>query len=127
MNVRTIEWARLALEQQVEFFGGDQVSLDSLWRSWGSPAGHDPRAWSGLAAPLISGFAEYLGNLDGDGRSVDESRLLWIWEDDSKDPWRTGDLMSHELVARAYATYLDEQGESRDASAAHASSSLACR
>ncbi len=124
MNVRTIEWARLALEQQVEFFGGDQVSLDSLWRSWGSPEGHDPRAWSRLAAPLIAGFAEYLGNLDGDGQAVEESRRLWIWEDESKDPWRTGDLMSHEFIARSYATYLDEHCESRQAAASH---SLACR
>jgi hypothetical protein len=127
MHVRTIDWARLALKQQVEFFGGDQVSLDSLWRSWGSPADHDPRAWSGLAAPLISGFSGYLGNLDGDGRSADVSRLLWIWEDESKDPWRTGDLMSHEFIAWAYATYLDEQGEGRDASATHPSRSLTCR
>jgi hypothetical protein len=127
MNVRTIDWARLALKQQVEFFGGDQVSLDSLWRSWGSPAGHDPRIWSGLAAPLIAGFTEYLVNLDGDGRSSDESRLLWIWDDESKDPWRTGDLMSHEFIAWAYATYLDEHGESRETSASHISPSLACR
>jgi hypothetical protein len=127
MDVRTIDWARLALKQQVEFFGGDQVSLDSLWRSWGSPAGYEPRAWSGLAAPLISGFAAYRDNLDGDGRSADGSRLLWIWEDESKDPWRTDDLMSHEFIAWAYATYLDEQGESRDASATHPSHSLTCR
>ena len=125
MSVRTIDWARLALKQQVEFFGGDQVSLDSLWRSWGSPAGHDPRAWSRLAAPLIAGFTEYLGNLDGIGRSVDRSKLLWVWEDESKDPWRTGDLMSHEFIAWAYATYLDARGGSRNASAADASHSLA--
>jgi hypothetical protein len=127
MNVRTIDWARLALKQQVEFFGGDQVSLDSLWRTWGSPAGHDPRAWSELAAPLISGFSDYLGNLDGDGGSADDFRLLWIWQEESKDPWRTGDLMSHEFIAWAYATYLDDRGVSREASATDASHSLACR
>ena len=54
-------------EQQVEIFGEDQVSLDSLWRSVASPSGHDPRRWSSdLAAPLLSGFAAYLSRLDGD-------------------------------------------------------------
>lgn len=127
MNVRPIDWARQALEQQVEFFGGDQVSLDSLWRSWGSPAGRDPRAWSALAAPLISGFAAYLSNLDRDARSVDESRLLWIWDDESKDPWRTGDLMGHQLVAGAYATYLDGHAVRPGGATVQGSASLACR
>ena len=36
---------------------------------------------------------------------------MWIWEDESKDPWRTGDLMSHEFIAWAYATYLDSRFE----------------
>ena len=62
MRIEKIGWARLALRQQVEIFGGDQVSLDSLWRSVASPAGHDPRSWSELAAPLLSGFSAYLGD-----------------------------------------------------------------
>ncbi len=87
MRIKTIGWARLALKQQVEIFGGDQVSLDSLWRAAESPEGQDPRTWSELAAPLLLGFASYLGKLDGcSTRSADPSRLLWIWEDDSKDP-----------------------------------------
>ncbi len=111
MKTHTTGWARLALKQQVEIFGGDQVSLDSLWRAAESPDGHDPRSWSELAAPLLSGFASYLGKLDGarSGRSADPARLLWIWEEDSKDPWHTGDLMADEFIARAYASYLDDQ------------------
>lgn len=108
MRIETIGWARLALRQQVEIFGGDQVSLESLWRAVGSPAGHDPRQWGELAAPLLSGFSAYLARLDGGALATDApSRLLWIWEDESKDPWCTGDLMSHEFIAWTYATYLD--------------------
>ena len=89
MRIKTIGWARLALKQQVEIFGGDQVSLDSLWRAAESPEGRDPRTWSELASPLLLGFASYLGKLDGCSKtSADPSRLLWNWEDDSKRPWR---------------------------------------
>jgi hypothetical protein len=124
MRIKTIGWARLALKQQVEIFGGDQVSLDSLWRAAESPKGQDPRTWSELAAPLLSGFASYLGKLDGGPRrSADPSRLLWIWEDDSKDPWRTGDLMTDEFIAWAYATYLDTHFERQTSPTA---SSLVC-
>ncbi len=112
MRIKTIGWARLALKQQVEIFGGDQVSLDSLWRAAERPEGHDPRSWSELASPLLSGFATYLGKLgDGSRRAPDSSGLLWIWEDDSKDPWHTGDLMAEEFIAWAYATYLDNHSE----------------
>jgi hypothetical protein len=108
MRDRTDGWARRALKQQLEIFGEDQVSLDSLWRAVASPSGHDPRFWADLAAPLLSGFSAYLIRLDGDLDAASErSRLLWIWKDDSKDPWHTGDLMSHEFIAWAYATYLD--------------------
>jgi len=124
MRIKTVSWARLALKQQVEIFGGDQVSLDSLWRAAESPEGQDPRTWSELAAPLLSGFASYLGNLDGSARrSADPSRLLWIWDDDSKDPWRTGDLMADEFIAWAYATYLDTHFERQTSPTAN---SLVC-
>jgi hypothetical protein len=110
MRIERIGWARLALRQQVEIFGGYQVSLDSLWRSVASPAGHDPHGWSELAAPLLAGFSAYLLRLGGDSVStVNSSRLMWTWDDESKDPWRTGDLMTHEFIAWAYATYLDER------------------
>ena len=122
----TINLARLALRQQVEFLGGGQVSLDSLWRAWGSPAGHDPRKWSELAAPLLSGFAAYLANLETADRAPEGAQLLWVWQEESKDPWHSGDLMSHEFIAWAYATYLDDRGESRGVSASHAAHSLAC-
>ncbi len=110
MAKRADGWARTALKQQVEIFGEEQVSLGSLWRSVASPTGHDPRRWSSeLAAPLLSGFAAYLSRLDGDDdATADPSRMLWIWRDDSKDPWHTGDLMTHVFIAWAYATYLDE-------------------
>jgi hypothetical protein len=126
MSIPTSGLARLALKQQVEFFGGGQVSLDSLWRAWDSPDGHDPRGWSERAAPLLSGFAAYLDNLDGQGCGADAARLLWIWEEESKDPWRSGDLMSHEYIAWAYATYLDTQFARRPGTARHSHHSLAC-
>jgi hypothetical protein len=111
MQTKTIDWAKLALRQQVEIFGGDQVSLHSLWRAVASPAGHDPHRWSALAAPFLFGFAAYLANLNGrPGHPPDASGLLWTWDDESKDPWRTGDMMSGELIAWAYATYLDARG-----------------
>jgi hypothetical protein len=106
MGLHTIAWARLALKQQVEIFGGAQVSLDSLWRAVGSPAGHNPEAWSALAAPFLQGLAVYLAKLEGDS-SPPAARLVWIWEEESKDPWLTGDHMSDEFIAWAYATYLD--------------------
>jgi hypothetical protein len=114
MRIETIGLARLAVRQQVEIFGGDQVSLNSLWRAIGSPAGHDPDRWAELAAPLLAGFSTYLDRLENHGGSpTDSSRLLWIWEDESKDPWRTGDLMSHELIAWVYANHLDTYRERR--------------
>jgi hypothetical protein len=109
MTRNTNSWARTALKQQVEIFGEDQVSLDSLWRAVASPSGHDPRRWSDLAAPLLSGFAAYLNRVEGDAESTaDPSRMLWVWKDASKDPWHTGDLMTHDFIAWAYATYLDD-------------------
>lgn len=108
MTTMITNLARLAMRQQVELLGGHQVSLDSLWRAWGSPDGHDPRRWSELAAPLLDGFAAYLANLGGAGRGADGPRLLWVWAEESKDPWHSGDTMAHEFIAWAYATYLDE-------------------
>jgi hypothetical protein len=101
-------WARTAFRQQVEIFGEGRVSLDSLWRSVGSPQGHNPRHWVELAAPLLSGYSAYLSRLDGAvDAAAEPAQMLWTWQDDSKDPWYTGDLMTHEFVAWAYATYLD--------------------
>jgi hypothetical protein len=108
MSINSVGWARRALRQQVEIFGSDQVSLDSLWRAVGCPAGHDPRHWSELASPLLSGYSAYLDRLEGDTDSTaDPSRLVWFWKYDSNDPWRTGDLMTDEFIAWAYASYLD--------------------
>ncbi len=124
MGLGSESWARTILRQQVEIFGEEQVSLDSLWRAVGSPRGHDPRRWAELAAPLLAGYATYLGRLDGEtDRAADPSRSLWIWRDDSKDPWRTGDLMTHELIASAYASYLDGLLEE---STTRPTSTLAC-
>lgn len=108
MGINTAGSAGLALKRQVEIFGGAQVSLDSLWRAVASPDGHDPRTWSVLAEPLLVGFATYISKLGGATRAeLHASRLLWAWEDESKDPWLTGDLMSDEFIAWAYAIYLD--------------------
>jgi hypothetical protein len=115
MKINT--FARLALSQQVEFLGGGQVSLDSLWRAWGSPDGHDPRKWSELAAPLLTGFAAYLANLETGDRAPEGPQLVWVWGEETKDPWHSGDLMSHEFIASAYATYLDNHFGRRVATA----------
>jgi hypothetical protein len=113
MRSETIGLARLTVRQQVEIFGDDQVSLSSLWRVVGSPEGRDPARWAEVAAPLLSGFSAYLDRLESRGGSSSEkARALWTWEDESKDPWLTGDLMSHELIAWVYATYLDSHRES---------------
>lgn len=109
MSAKIANLASLALRQQVEFLGGGQVSLDSLWRAWGSPVGHDPRSWAELAAPLLGGFAAYLANIESDDRSAEGAPLLWAWREETKDPWHSGDTMSHEFIAWAYATYLDTQ------------------
>jgi hypothetical protein len=110
MSDQSTGWARRALAQQVEIFGGDQISLDTLWRAVACPAGHDPRRWSDLASPLLSGYSAYLDRLEGDADSTaDPSRLVWTWKDRSNDPWRSGDLMSDEFIARAYANYLDSE------------------
>jgi hypothetical protein len=114
MRSETIGLARLAVRQQVEIFGGDQVSLSSLWRAVGSPRGREPEQWAELAAPLLAGFTAYLDRLENLGDSSSgSSRGLWTWEDESKDPWLTGDLMSHELIALVYASHLDSQRERR--------------
>jgi hypothetical protein len=110
MSERSTGWARRAMAQQVEIFGSDQISLDSLWRAVGCPAGHDPRRWSDLASPLLSGYTAYLDRLAGDVDSTaDPSRLVWIWKERSNDPWRTGDLMSDQFIAWSYASYLDSE------------------
>jgi hypothetical protein len=112
MRSETIGLARLAVRQQVEIFGGDQVSLSSLWRAVGSPDGRDPERWVELAAPLLAGFTAYLDRLENvRAASSAAARLLWTWEDESKDPWLTGDLMSHELIAWVYASHLDSGRE----------------
>jgi hypothetical protein len=108
MRSETIGLARLALRQQVEIFGDAQVSLNSLWRAVGSPDGHEPERWAEIAAPLLSGFSAYFDRLESFSGSPSAAvRLLWNWDDESKDPWLTGDLMSHELIARVYASHLD--------------------
>jgi hypothetical protein len=118
MSTKIANLARLALRQQVEFLGDGQVSLDSLWRAWGSPAGHDPRRWAELAAPLLTGFAAYLANLESGDRAPEGTQLLWAWREESKDPWHSGDTMSHEFIAWAYASYLDNHFGRRPASVA---------
>lgn len=97
------------LTQQIELIGPAAVSLDSLWRAAGCPSERNPRKWIDLAAPLINGFRRYLENLPA--RRLDEvaenGKVLWIWNGEDSEPWHTGDVMTHEFLARAYASYLD--------------------
>lgn len=99
-----------ALRQQVEIIDNGRISLDSLWRAAGRPAGKDPKSWAELASPLISGFADYFSRLSrGVGRTVDKGPLLWQWDAEDSDPWRTGDLMSVSDVAQIYAAFLEAE------------------
>ena len=51
-----------------------------------------------LAAPLLAGFSRYLANLPESPIAMDMKRqLLWVWEGEDGEPWRTGDMMTHEL------------------------------
>ena len=96
------------LRQQVEIFGESGISLDSLWRASGEPAGADPRSWAVLAEPMLAGLGDYLANLHR--RRViprADPTVLWTWSAESSEPWRTGDLMSNAWVARLYAEFLD--------------------
>ena len=96
------------LNQQIELIGPVAVSLDSLWRAAGCPRELSPRKWMVLAAPLVAGFTSYLSSLPARPQGFEEDRhLLWVWEGEDGEPWRTGDMMTHELLARVYAAYLD--------------------
>src|SRR5262245_15765507 len=109
IGLKTEGPAGVALAQQVEIFGRDQVSLDSLWRASGCPQGLEPRTWIELARPLLQGFDSHLVNLLGDrGRKNEPSTqpLIWTWDDETKDPWWTGDLMTNGLLASVYAAFL---------------------
>ena len=96
------------LNQQIELIGPAAVSLDSLWRAAGCPTGHSPRSWMKLADPLLAGFSGYLANLPERLIDIEKGgQLLWVWDGEDGEPWRTGDIMCHELLARVYAAYLD--------------------
>ena len=101
--------AEVELKQQVEIFEGGGISLDSLWRAAGEPAGCDPRSWAVMAEPMLAGMSGYLTNLNRRRRIIppEDPTVLWTWSADSREPWRTGDLMSIDWVARIYAAYLD--------------------
>ena len=67
MRSEVIGLAQMAVRQQVEIFGGDQVSLNSLWRAVGSPDGQDPARWAEVAGPLLAGFSAYFDRLESLG------------------------------------------------------------
>jgi hypothetical protein len=95
------------LSQQVELIGPSAVSLDSLWRVTGCPPDSSPRKWMVLAAPLIAGYIHYLSNLPDRSVELDDDRLLWIWDGEDGEPWRSGDVIAHSHLARVYASFLD--------------------
>jgi hypothetical protein len=96
------------LSQQVELFGPDAVSLDSLWRAAGSPQDQSPRKWLAQAVPLITGYLRYYLSVPGRPvRANNVSDLIWSWSGDDGDPWHRGDILTHELLARVYAAYLE--------------------
>ncbi len=92
-----------ALRQQVEIFGRGGVSLTSLWRAVGRPAGHDPKSWSLRAQPLIAGYTRYVADLDPSSSGP----VVWAWSGEDGEPWHAGDLMARGDLASIYAAYLD--------------------
>jgi hypothetical protein len=96
------------LEQQIDLFGPEAVSLDSLWRAAGSPSDQSPRRWLAQAVPLIAGFLRYHTSVPGRPiKANNVSDLVWSWNGENSEPWRTGDFLTHELLARVYAAYLE--------------------
>jgi hypothetical protein len=96
------------LRQQIELIGPGEVSLDSLWRAAGSPTDQSPRKWVALAVPLIAGLIRYFQAVPGRPIEVDDvTDLLRVWNGEKSEPWHQGDLVAHELLARAYAAYLE--------------------
>ena len=96
------------LNQQIDLFGPDGVSLDSLWRAAGSPDDQSPRKWLAQAVPLIAGYLRYYNSVPGRPiRATNVSDLLRSWNGDDGDPWHQGDILTHELLARVYAAYLE--------------------
>jgi hypothetical protein len=96
------------LKQQIDHFGPEAVSLDSLWRAAGSPTDQSPRKWLAQAVPLIAGFLRYHTSVPGRPiKANNVTDLVLSWRGDSSEPWRTGDILTHELLARVYAAYLE--------------------
>jgi hypothetical protein len=97
------------LARQIELIGPAAVSVDSLWRASGCPSERDPRKWMELAAPLIAGSCRYLENIPASrlGEIAEGAKLLWVCNGEDSEPWRTGDVMTHELLARSYGSSLD--------------------
>ena len=109
MTTLMMNTAESALRRQVEILGGEWISLDDLWRSAGCPEGREPDAWAELASALLVGFTRYRQGLArAAGRPTPvECPPLWRWDGEDAAPWRSGDLMADDLIARAYASYLD--------------------
>jgi hypothetical protein len=95
------------LSQQIELIGPGVVSLDSLWRVAGCPPEQSPRRWTVFADPLIAGFVHYFSSLPDRPADFASNPLIWVWDGEDGEPWRTGDLMAHSLLARIYASFLD--------------------
>jgi len=87
------------------------VSLDSLWRAGRHAAEQSPRRWMTIAGPLIEAFERYFAETSAPSMNSSSSKaprdVLWIWDGEDSEPWRAGDVMAHELLARVYAAYLD--------------------
>jgi hypothetical protein len=59
-------------------------------------------------AGQVAIYRGYLARLTaGGGRRPDGRPVLWEWHAEDGDPWRAGDLMTGDFIARAYAAYLD--------------------
>jgi hypothetical protein len=99
------------LERQIQIIGPSSISLGSLWRAAGRPPGSDPEIWIRLALPAITGLANYRASLRNGGfASTDGQPMLWRWNDPDAEPWRQGDLIATEPIARLYAAYLRSAG-----------------
>ena len=97
---------------QIDMFGPEAVSLDSLWRAAGSPRHQSPRQWLVRAIPLINGFLRYHTSVPGRPiKANNVTDLLWAWNGESCEPRRIGDIVAHELISRVYMAFLESAND----------------
>ena len=106
---------------QVDTNDGYAISLSSLWRAVGCPAGRDPRSWVELARPLIEGGAAYFARVPTVPSDLFTEPQTWEFRRETGEEidlhWEGGDVMARQWVAQYYADYLDTEADESEAAA----------